>query len=291
MTKTIFTFLFTLMIAAAQAQDARQYYDKALELAQMGKAEDAISYFDKSIDLKADEYVAWYNRGITKMMINLYEDALPDFDKTLLLSPGYKKAYLNRGTVKKHLTNYEGAMEDYNLALKIDSTYGEAYYNRGLLYNLLGNRISACLDFERALKLGYRNAQPKMESCARRPTADTSIHAILRLSAISTDPNYGTSPEHPVRVGFGPEGGPNNARTYLELLRDPNGRPLKNERIGNCCPYESTHSLFGTKAMLDKYQIIYRTTDGEEKKAIVFISFYDYEEPLILAGMKTVAIR
>lgn len=288
MTKTTLTFFFVLMLTAARAQDAKQYYDKALELAQQGKAQEAITFFDKSIELKSDEYVAWYNRGITKMMINLYEDALPDFDKTLQLSPGYKKAYLNRGTVKKHLTDYDGAMDDYNFALKIDSSYGEAYYNRGLLYNLLGKRIPACLDFERALKLGYKNAQSKMESCARRPLADSSIHSIMYLTKTSADEKYGTTPEHPVRVGFGPEGGPANSRSYLELLRDANGKPVKYERKGSCCPYESAHALIGTKALLDIYEISYTVADGSAKTSKMYITFYDYEEPLIPLGFKTI---
>ena len=289
MTRIFFTLSLLFIIATASAQDAKQYYDKALELAQQGKAQEAISFFDKSIELKSDEYVAWYNRGITKMMINLYEDALPDFDKTLLLSPGYKKAYLNRGTVKKHLTDYDGAMEDYNLALKVDSSYGEAYYNRGLLNNLLGKRIPACLDFERALKLGYKNAQSKMESCARRPTADSSIHSIMYLTKTSTDEKYATTPEHPVRVGFGPEGGPSNSRSYLELLRDANGKPVKYERKGSCCPYESSHALIGTKALLDIYEITYTTADGSVKTSKIYVTFYDYEEPLIPLGLKTIA--
>ena len=226
MTKILLALTFVFMLTSAQAQDAKGYYDKGLELAQQGKAEEAINLFDKSIALNPNEYLAWYNRGITKMMIHFYEDAVADFNQTIKLYPGYKKAYINRGTARKHLTDYDGALADYNYAMKLDSNNAEVIYNRGLLNNLIGNRVPACLDFERALKLGYKNAKSEMESCIRRPTADNSIHSILRLTRTADSELYGFTPEHPVKVGIGPESGPNNARTYLERLQALVGIPI-----------------------------------------------------------------
>jgi tetratricopeptide (TPR) repeat protein len=97
MKQMIATLLFLLVLWPAAAQDAKASYEKALELAQKGEAEAALKYFDQSIALKPDEYVAWYNRGITYLMLHRYEEALADMEQTLRLSPGYKKAYLNRG--------------------------------------------------------------------------------------------------------------------------------------------------------------------------------------------------
>jgi tetratricopeptide (TPR) repeat protein len=289
MTKSFFTVLFTLTLTAISAQEAKNYYEQGVEFARLGKADDAIEAFNKSIALKADEYVAWYNRGVAEMMVHRYEDALTDFDKTILLNPGYKKAYLNRGTTKKHLTDYDGALADYNYLLKHDTINMEAFYYRGLLYNLIGKRVEACMDFNKARRLGYKDAQIEVDGCVRRPIADdTSIHSILRLTRKADNEGYGFLADHPVRVGKGPESGPNNVRTYLELLRDANGKPLKYERIGTCCPYKSDHAFFGKEAMEEKYQITYTAADGSTKTAFVYLTFYDYEEPLILAGMKTV---
>ena len=292
MTKISLAFLFIGILTTVSAQEAKSYYEQGVEFARLGKPEDAIEAFDKSIALKADEYVAWYNRGVAKMMLHRYEDALVDFDKTVLLNPGYKKAYLNRATTKKHLTDYDGAMRDYNYVLKYDTINMEAFYYRGLLYNLLGKRIEACIDFNRAKRLGYKDALPEVIGCVRRPIADdTSIHSILHLTRTADNDGYGFTPEHPVLVGKGPESGPNNVRTYLELLRDVNGKPLKYERIGTCCAYKSDHALFGKEALEEKYEITYTADNGTAKKAFVYLSFYDYEEPLILAGMKTVAVK
>jgi tetratricopeptide (TPR) repeat protein len=289
MHKIYFILFFSFTLTIVSAQDAKQYYEEGIELAKLGKADEAIKDFDRSIALNATEFVAWYNRGVTEVMAHRYEDALRDFDKTIILNPGYKKAYLNRGTAKKHLTDYNGAMADYNYIIKYDTIHPEPYYYRGLLYNLLGQRISACLDFEKARRLGYSDAQSEIESCVRRPTAsDTSIHSILRLTHTADNDAYGFTPGHPVKVGKGPESGPNNVRTYLELLRDINGKPLKYERVGSCCPYKSDHALIGKEAPEEKYEVTYTIADGTSRKTFIYLSFYDYEEPLILAGMKTV---
>jgi len=117
-------------------------------MAKQGKAEEAIAFFDKSIALKADEYVAWYNRGIAKVMAHRYEDALPDFDKAILLSPGYKKAYLNRGTTRSTSLTMTAHWLTITMCSIRHSQHG-GYYYRGLLYNLLGKRVQACMDFDR----------------------------------------------------------------------------------------------------------------------------------------------
>lgn len=291
MIKTYLAILFTLILTSVSAQDAKGFYNQGVELARLGKAEEAIAAFDKSIALKADEYVAWYNRGIAKVMLQRYEDALTDFDKALLLNPGYKKAYLNRATTKKHLTDYDGAMADYNYILKYDSINMEAYYYRGLLYNLLGKRIEACTDFNHARRLGYKDAQHEVDECIRRPIADdTSIHAILRLTKAADNDAYGFTPQRPVLVGKGPEGGPNNVRAYLELLRDAKGQPLKYKRVGTCCPYKSDHAFFGKEALQEKYQVTYTAVDGSPKTNFIYFSFFDFAEPLIPVGLSTITM-
>jgi hypothetical protein len=41
--------------------------------------------------------------------------------------------------------------------------------------------------------------------------------------------------------------------------------------------------------MLDIYEITYTATDGSVKTSKIYVSFYDYEEPLIPLGLKTIA--
>jgi hypothetical protein len=51
--------------------------------------------------------------------------------------------------------------------------------------------------------------------------------------------------------------------------------------------YLTPNGILG-RGMLDKYEITYRNESNEEVKAILFISFDDYEELKIPFGFKTI---
>jgi tetratricopeptide (TPR) repeat protein len=221
-------------------------------------------------------------------MLDLYEEALPDFDQTIKLAPDYKKGYLNRGTTRKRLTDYEGALADYSYAIKLDINYADAYYNRGLVYEMFSKIDSACIDFNKAKEIGMTSAQKKVDKC--NDTTKTKTHTILRLTKTADNDKYGFTSEKPIKVGKGPDGGPANNKAYLSLLRDAMGKPITYECKRSCCAYESKNGFLGM-AMLDHYEITYFNEKGKKKKASVYISFYDYEEPQILYGFKTVGLK
>lgn len=283
-------FLMTALLTILTnvfGQDARKFYEQGLEKAQAGQLNEAITLFSRSIALQPEDYYSWYNRGIAKGMLKQYEEALTDFEQVVKLAPDYKKGWLNRGTTKKRLTDYTGAIADFSHAIKLDENYADAYYNRGLVYDMLSKKDSACSDFAKAKDLGVKDAQRKVDNCNDTTSDIIPTYSILRLTKTADDKNYGFTKENPVKVGTGPDGGPTNQRAYLDLLRDAEGKPLKYKRIASCCPYESKNGLMGM-AMLDQYEITYLNEKGKEEKAIVYISFYDYEDPKILYGFKTV---
>ncbi len=285
--KTMFTLLCLTVFTTSFSQKAEAFYREGLEKSKSGKFEEAIKLFNKSIELQPDDYYSWYNRGVAKSMIDEYEEALVDFNKTIQLAPDFKRAYFSRGITKRILTDYEGAMEDYTSAIEQDPDYGEAYYYKGLLNELLLKTEEACKDFDKANELGVKNAKRKVDRCNDTTTSSIPVNAVLRLTKTSTDKTYGFTEGNPLKVGTGPESGPANQRMYLDLLRDAQGKPIRYKRIQSCCPYTSEHGFMGT-ALLDQYEISYFDAKKKLRTAIVYISFYDYEEPQILMGFKTV---
>jgi hypothetical protein len=111
------------------------------------------------------------------------------------------------------------------------------------------------------------------------------LFEITELTKVAETDKYGFSPDFPVKVGMGSKGGPYNQRAYLELLRDGKGKPVEYRRVNSCCPYKSKNAPFGDVGLLDRYEIKYKDKDGKKKKAIIYISFYDYEEPMIPVGL------
>jgi hypothetical protein len=120
------------------------------------------------------------------------------------------------------------------------------------------------------------------KSKAQTSLPDTSIAATADSSAL-----YGFSPQRPIKVGGTYINGVANQKKYLEALRDAQGKAVSYERNGSCCAYPSANGFEG-HALLDWYEVKYRDTDNKKKKAILYISFYDYEEPKAVKGFTLV---
>ncbi len=282
----IFVWPFFL-ISPGQNKDADKFYMQGQDKMALGKFEESIKLFTKTIELQPQNYYAWYNRAIAKSMFGQEKEAIPDFNQTIKLAPDYKKGYLNRGTVRKHLTDYEGALSDYSYAIKLDKKYADAYYNRGLVYEMLSKKDSALMDFRQAKENGIDQAQEKIDKYKDTEKSTIKEHSILRLTKLADNDQYGFTSEMPIKVGVGPNGGPENQRSYLNLLRDQQNKPISYERVGSCCHFPSDNAIMGM-GLLDKYEITFLNEKGKKKKVIVYFSFYDYEEPMILNGFKTI---
>lgn len=277
------TGLFLLIRFSSHAQTADDFYKAGQENLRNNQLQEAAENFTKCIDLQPENYYAWFNRGICYNRLKEYEKALPDFNQTVKLAPTYKKVYVSRSNTKRHLQDYAGSLADCNLALALDSNYAEAYYNRSLIFVINNKKDSACIGFKKARDLGLSAAKNKADSCEGKPTRP----AVLKLVKTATDDSYAFSSKNPVKVGTGTRGGPASEREYLDLLRDAQGNPITYERKGSCCAYSSASSPFGL-AMVDHYEITYHNAKGKKKTTDLYISFYDYEEPMIPVGFKTV---
>lgn len=121
---------------------------------------------------------------------------------------------------------------------------------------------------------------------------DTNLYEITDLTKKATSEKYGLTGEMPVKVGKGQRGGPYNQRAYLELLRDGQGKPVSYKRSGGgCCPYKSANAMLGDYALVDSYEVTYKDEKGKKQKVIIYISFYDYEEPLVPNGFRSSLVQ
>jgi hypothetical protein len=100
--------------------------------------------------------------------------------------------------------------------------------------------------------------------------ADTSLPPIT-INEISTDETYGRVEANAIKVG----GGPSREREYLMLLRGPNGEPVRFERDGSCCGFETPNGIMGG-GLLDIYSVWIGSATDPVK---LYINMYDYEQP------------
>ena len=175
---------------ALEPEDAVAYYNRGVSYLVLEQYERAIEDFDKAISIKQDYVDAYINRGISYFKQGKYECAIEDYDKAIEISPDLPEAYNNRGISYFKQGKYECAIEDYDKAIEIMPVYIEAYINRGISYARMEEFARAIDDFTKAIGL-----QPENSSAyALRSMIYTNINkfdvAIVDIKrAISYDKN------------------------------------------------------------------------------------------------------
>ena len=115
--------VLTFLCSSAMGETAADWFSKAIALSDGKKYTDpikAVEYLNNAINLKPEDKIYYYNRGV---------------------------AYANLG-------QYQPAIKDYNQAIRLQPDYAKAYINRGINYLSHGNNTLGCSDAQKACALG-----------------------------------------------------------------------------------------------------------------------------------------
>jgi tetratricopeptide (TPR) repeat protein len=115
------------------SNNAKEYYERALEFSDLGKYKQAIEQYTKAIQTDSKYTKAYFNRGALYFNNNEFENSISDFSKVLELSPNDAEAYYNRGQAR--------------------------YYN--------AQKSLACTDWKEAKRLGFIKAQNMLDVYCR----------------------------------------------------------------------------------------------------------------------------
>lgn len=96
------------------------YQARADQSAGKGEFTLALADYNKSLEMKADNPVAYLNRGRTHYNLKSYDLSVKDYDKALELNPKDAVAFLNRGISFERLGDSNKAMGDYQKAVDLD---------------------------------------------------------------------------------------------------------------------------------------------------------------------------
>jgi superkiller protein 3 len=66
-----------------------------LVLWQLEQHEEAIASFDRAIQIRSDEYQAWYFRGWALVQLRRNDEASACFDKVIEIKPDYRLGWLS----------------------------------------------------------------------------------------------------------------------------------------------------------------------------------------------------
>ena len=79
------------------------YKKEGKNLIDLEKYQEAVVSFNKALEIKPDDYQAWYNRGSALDSLGRYEEAIASYDKALKITP-YDEVYIsNRKIAVKKL--------------------------------------------------------------------------------------------------------------------------------------------------------------------------------------------
>jgi hypothetical protein len=103
-------------------------------------------------------------------------------------------------------------------------------------------------------------------------------------SIVSTNFEYGYTPENPIKVGgVKTDRGPANEREYLNSLTDLAGNNLSFYRIGSCCHFQTPNGLINGGGLLDKYAVYVK---GQKDTVVLYLNFYDEDKLLAPKGFR-----
>jgi len=128
-------------------------FDRGVAYAEKGNYDRAIEDFNAALKIKPDFYLALKNRGIAYSNKDNYDRAIEDFNAVLRIKPNDHEALYNRGSAYDDKGNYDRAIEDYTAALRIKPDLHQALFNRGLAYKHKGNYDRAIEDYTAALRI------------------------------------------------------------------------------------------------------------------------------------------
>ncbi len=159
---------------------------------------DAIQSYNTCIKLNPNYDMAYFNRGIAKVMLKDYKGGWADYNKTLLLNPNYTGVMINKGNILFEKKDYKEAINEYEKAIELDEKhtlahlqiglalseteqlgaaiqkfthvidinpmYADAYYYRGVIYYNRNHKDSACIDWKQASILNHIKAKELLKN-------------------------------------------------------------------------------------------------------------------------------
>jgi hypothetical protein len=101
------------------------------------------------------------------------------------------------------------------------------------------------------------------------------VDSVLILEGISKNPNYGYSPQYPIKLGVTNEyTSATYPEKYLQSITGPNGEQITYERIKSCCFFKTVNSdaAYQNVGVLEVYEVTY---SGLKTPKILYLNFFD----------------
>jgi tetratricopeptide (TPR) repeat protein len=144
----------------------------------LGNYKVALFNFNQYLNLRLDDFYAYYYRGICHEQLENLQQAFLDLSRAIDLKANQAIVHRKRGRIRQRLGDFTGAMDDFNLAIDLDPNNAQTYCYRADIYLNQGDYTNALIQCNRAIHLN-----PKLVSAHyQRGVINTEVgnlHAAL----------------------------------------------------------------------------------------------------------------
>lgn len=131
-----------LVISGARKLDAMEIESAKYDLA-------------KAISLNPKNGMAYYHRGMIKVIVGDYKGAMNDFIISKKLAPKNELVYLEIAFIEWTWKKYDKALKEIEIVLKINPNNAEAHYYKGAITHDVKGGQNGCVDYRKSMELGY----------------------------------------------------------------------------------------------------------------------------------------
>ncbi|KAG5940365.1 TOM (translocase of outer membrane) complex component [Claviceps monticola] len=118
-------------------EEARQAFDKALELGHLGEY----------------EAVAYNSRGTMRTLLGNHAEATRDFDRSIELDPTMVQSYIKRASISLELGNPSETVAEFAKAIELNQEDPDIYYHRAQTSFIKGDLADAQKDYQKSIDL------------------------------------------------------------------------------------------------------------------------------------------
>lgn len=138
-----------------------------------------------------DNAMDWNNKGLALANQGKYEEAIQAYDEAIRCDPEYISPWNNKGLALKNQGNLTGAIQAYNKAIRLDPTNAMAWYNKGLALGMWGMYDEVIQAYDEAVGLDpknaidwYNNKGVALESLGRTSESDAAYARAMELGSM-----------------------------------------------------------------------------------------------------------
>jgi len=129
--------------------DHLAWYSKGVTLYDLGRHDEAIKAYDKAIELKTDDHLAWFGKGYALSSLSRHDEAIKAYDKAIKLKPDFYQAWFNKGYALSSLSRHDEALEAVNKVIELNPSFFFAFLDNVADLEKLGRKEEARKAFDK----------------------------------------------------------------------------------------------------------------------------------------------